>query len=148
MMKSERGFTLVELLIVIAITGVVVSVLGTVIFQLTTVSEHGNARLTALHELQNASYWFNSDGQKSVTASGGATLTLTLPTAQTITYALSGTNLQRTADAVTNTLAQNISSVSFSVSGRSITMDITSAPAGRTQVAEQRLYRVIMRPTP
>ncbi len=147
-MKNERGFTLVELLIVIAITGVVASVIGTVIFQLTTVSEHGNARLTALHELQNAAYWFNYDGQKSIAASGGATLTLTLPTAETITYALSGTNLQRTTDAVTNTLARNISTVSFSVSGRSITMDITSTPAGRTQVTEQGTYRVTMRPTP
>lgn len=148
MMRSERGFTLVELLVVIAITGVVITVLGTVIFQLTTVSEYGNARLTALHELQNVSYWFNHDGQKSITASGGVTLTLTLPASQTITYALSGTHLQRTADAATITVAQNISSVSFSVSGRSIAMDITSAPPGRNQIAEQGTYHVIMRPTP
>lgn len=145
-MRDEHGFTLVELLVVVAITGVIVTVLGTAIFQMLTVSGYGNARLTALHELQNAAYWFNLDGQMSVTATGGSSLTLALPTGETITYVTAGTQLRRTLGSSTITLAQNISSAGFSVSGRVVTMNITSAPPGRTQVTEQGTYSVNMRP--
>jgi prepilin-type N-terminal cleavage/methylation domain-containing protein len=147
-MKNERGFTLVELLVVTAITGIIVTVLGTAIYQLSTVSEYGDARLTALHELQNAAYWFNLDGQMAVSATGGAGLSLTLPSSALITYTLAGTSLTRTAGASSITLAQNITTASFSVSGSVITMALTSNPPGRNPVNEQGTYNVSMRPVP
>jgi prepilin-type N-terminal cleavage/methylation domain-containing protein len=146
MIRGERGLTLVELLIAAAVTGVLATVLGTAVYQLYTATEYGNGRFTSLHELQNAAYWFNLDGQEAVSAVGGTGLTLTLPTSQVITYTLSTTNLQRATGTSTLTLAQNISSVSFSVSGQLVTMNITSSPSGRMDTGEQAAYTVYLRP--
>ena len=147
-MKRQSGFTLAEMLVTAAITGVLATVIGTSVFQIFTITEHGNDRLLALHELQNAGFWLNNDGQMAVSAVGGGTLILTLPTAQTITYAVSGTSLTRTSGISSITLAQNISSVIFTVNGRLVTMDLTSAPVGRSNVSEQVTYVVYLRPEP
>ncbi|OGO42984.1 MAG: hypothetical protein A2137_03270 [Chloroflexi bacterium RBG_16_58_8] len=146
-MKGERGFTLVEMLVATAITGLVFSVLGAAVHQVVTVPEYGNDRVTALHELQNAAYWVNLDGQMAKSATGGATLVLTLTDNSTISYTLAGTDLIRSAGTSNRTLAQNIAGVSFSVQGRYITMDISASPASRWDVSENKTYQVYLRPT-
>ncbi len=148
MKRNEYGFTLVELVIVVALTGIIASVIGPAIFQLTTVSGYGEARLTAMHELQNSGYWFTRDGQMSISASGGASLSLSIPAAPGITYTLVGTNLQRYDGTSTIIMAKNISNASFSVSGRVITMTIASAPPGRDEVSQEGTYSVAMRAMP
>ena len=147
-MKSEHGFTLVELLITVALTGILAGIVGPSIYQIFNVTEYGDDRLLALHELQNSASWFNHDGQMAVSGVGGSGLTLTLPTAQTVTYALVGANLRRTSGTSTITLAQNVSSVSFTVNGRLVTMVLTSAPPGRMSVSEQGTYVVYLRSVP
>ncbi len=147
MMKGQKGFTLPELLITVAITGLIVSVLGAAIYQIITVTEYGNDKMTAMHELQNAGHWVSLDGQMAKTASGGNELVLTLPDDSSITYALVDTELRRTADESQMTLARNISSISFFVENRIITMTITSSPQGRPNISEQGTYKVHLRPT-
>jgi prepilin-type N-terminal cleavage/methylation domain-containing protein len=145
-MKNEGGYTLVEMLITIAISGLIFVVVGTVMFQLSTVSGYGNDKLSTIHEVQNAQYWFNLDGQTAVSASGGSSLVLAFPAGQTVTYALTGKNMQRIEGSSSMTLAQNISSLSFSVQARLVSMDITSSISGRTDVSEQNTYKVYLRP--
>lgn len=147
-MRRESGFTLVELLIAAALTGVLATVLGTSIFQITNVTEYSDDRLLAVHELQNSGSWLNSDGQMAVSAVGGGTLVLTFATGQTVTYAVSGTSLTRTYGGSMITLAQNISSANFSVAGLLVRMDLTSAPVGRMNVSEQGTYEVCLRAVP
>ena len=147
MMKDERGFTLVELLIATAVTGIIVSFLGTAIYQIITVTEYGNDKLTAMHELQNIAHWFNLDGQKAVTANVNNGLLLTISDNLSITYTVSGTELRRTAGDSQMTMAQNITSANFSVEDRIITMTVTSSPEGRNNVSEQGTYKVCLRPT-
>ena len=147
MIKGERGFSLVELFVATAITGLVVSFLGTAIYQIITVTEYGNDRMIAMHELQNAAHWVSLDGQMASTASGGNELTLTLPDGSTVTYAVVSTELRRTAGDSQMILARNISEICFSVENCIITMTVTSSPEGRQNVSEQGTYKVCLRPT-
>jgi prepilin-type N-terminal cleavage/methylation domain-containing protein len=145
-MKGQKGLTLVELIIAIAISGVIVSFLGTAIYQIMTVTEYGNDRLTAMHELQNAAHWFNLDGQRATTASVNGELLLTISESSSITYSLTGTELRRTSGGTYMTLARNITSADFSLENRVITMSLTSAPEGRDSVSESGIYKVCLRP--
>jgi prepilin-type N-terminal cleavage/methylation domain-containing protein len=142
----ERGYTLVELLVTLAISGLIFSVAGSAVYQLSTVSGYGNDLLTAGHELQNTAHWFNLDGQSAVRAEADRTLTYYLPDDRSITYSLSGTDLLRTEGTSRMTLAQNITSVNFSVDDRLVSLDITSSSDGREKISEQRKYQVYLRP--
>ena len=145
-MKGEQGFTLVELLIVIAITGFITSVLGVAINQIVTIPEFGGEKMTAMHELQNTAHWVSIDGQMSTSASGGNQLMLTLADNSSISYVVEGSELHRIAGTSNRTLAKNITSANFSVLNRVITMNITSAPDGRWSVSENGTYMVCLRP--
>src|SRR4030042_2065036 len=107
-MKKQAGMTMVELIVAIAITGVIVAFLGTAIYQIITVSEYGNNRLTALHERQNPAHWLNLDGQGALAATGGGQLALTLSDNSTVTYTLSGTELRRSAGGLPGTAARHM----------------------------------------
>jgi len=147
MMKGERGFTLIELLIATAITGLIVSGLGTAMHHIVTTTDYSDDRMTAMQELQNAAHWVRIDGQSASTASGGDELVLTLPDDSTITYAVVGTELRRTAGESQMTVARNITSASFAIEDRVITMTLTSSPEGRWNVSEQGTYQTCLRPT-
>jgi prepilin-type N-terminal cleavage/methylation domain-containing protein len=145
-MNTQKGMTLVEMVVATAVTGIIVVFLGTSIYQILTISGYGNNRLIAAHELENAAYWLKFDGQQAVAASGSSGLSLTLSDNSTVTYSLNGTELRRTAGGNIMTLARNIASLNFSVSSRVITMSLTSSPSGQTDVSANGTYQVYLRP--
>jgi prepilin-type N-terminal cleavage/methylation domain-containing protein len=147
MMKGQQGFTLVELLITTAIMGVIFSGLGEAFHQVVTIPEYGNDRVTALHELQNVAHWVNLDGQMAQSATGGHELVLTMPDNSSTSYVLAGTDLVRSTSTANRTLANNITTINFSIQDRYVTMSITSSPAGRWGVSENETYKVYLRPT-
>ena len=146
-MRGERGYTLVETLIAIAITGFIVTILGLTVQQFVTVPEQGDNHVDALHAVQNAAHWVSLDGQTAKSASGGSSLSLTLPDNSIVSYNMSGNSLQRTFKGVSRTVAENVSSVNFTIQGRVITMHITAAPDSRWSISENQTYQVYMRPT-
>ncbi len=162
-MRGQKGFTITELLVTVAITGLIASFLGTAVYQIITVTEYGSDRMIAVHELQNTAHWVSHDGQMANIASGGNELALTLPDGSSITYAVVGTELSRTAGGSQMILARNISTVEFLAdecqetftagsffeerTQRIITMTITSSPVGRPDVSEQKTYKICLRPT-
>jgi len=147
MIKGERGFTVVEVLVATAITGLILGILGASIHYIVTVPEYGNDRVTALHELQNVAHSVNLDGQMAQSATGGSDLVLTLPDASSVNYTLAGTNLLRVTSTSNRTLAQNITSANFSVQNRIITMNLTAAPDGRMDISENETYQICLRPS-
>ena len=147
MMKSERGFTMIDLVMATAITGLIVSFLGTSIYQMLNVTEYGNDKLLATHELQNAAFWFQIDGQKAKSATGGDSLVLTLTDNSTVNYDLTDTTLGRTVSGGQMVLAKNISEATFTISDRVITMSLTSSPEGRDSISENGIYKVYLRPS-
>jgi prepilin-type N-terminal cleavage/methylation domain-containing protein len=146
-MNPQRGYTLVELMIALAITGVITTVLGLVVQQIFTVPEQNNGKIAATHAVQNAGHWVGLDGQTATGATGGSSLTLALADNSTVSYILYGDELHRVCGSSNRTIARNISSASFSVTGNMITMDIESTPSSRWNVSENGTYQVCMRST-
>jgi prepilin-type N-terminal cleavage/methylation domain-containing protein len=146
-MRWERGYTLIETLIAIAITGFLSTVVGLAVNQIVTVPERGDDQVDALHAVQNAAHWVALDGQMAKSAVGGGSLTLTLPNTSVISYTLYGTNLHRIYGSSNRTIAEDISSVNFTVQGRIINMSITAAPGSRWSISENQTYQIYMRPT-
>lgn len=138
---------MVELVIATALTGLIISFLGTGIYQMLTITRYGNDRLTAMHELQNAAYWFNLDGQMATGADADEELVLITSDDSSITYSLSGSSLHRTFGGDDMIMARNITAVSFSLDNRLVTMFLTSAPEGRDNISESGTYKVYLRPT-
>jgi prepilin-type N-terminal cleavage/methylation domain-containing protein len=144
--KKQAGMTMVELMMTIAITGIIVTFLGTAVYQIINVSGYGNDRLSAQHELQNAASWFNVDIQQSVAATGGNQLVLTLSDNTTVTYSLVGNVLRRTSSGPYMTLALNISSAAFSITNRLASMTLFCVPSWRDNASENGTYMAYLRP--
>jgi prepilin-type N-terminal cleavage/methylation domain-containing protein len=145
-LKNQKGMTMVELIIAVAVTGIIIAFTGTAVYQIINVSGYGNDHLSAQHELQNAASWFQLDTQGAITASGGSQLTLMLSNNSTVTYALTGTELRRSTGIVQTTVGRNISSVVFSVSGHLATMSLVCAPSWRDSTSESGSYTGYLRP--
>ncbi len=146
-MKRERGYTLVEAMIALAITGFIVTIIGLVVQQMVTIPERGNDQLDAIHPMQNAAHWLTLDGQMASSAVGGSSLTLTFPNTLVVHYLRSGTDLIRSSATANQTIATNVASANFTVLNRVIYMTIVTVPDSRWNISENYTYRAYMRPT-
>ena len=61
MIRDERGVSLPELLLVIAIMGLITAFLATAIYQIVDITNRGNNELAVQHDLRNAAVWLNRD---------------------------------------------------------------------------------------
>lgn len=152
----ERGMTLVELLLAAGIAAMVAGVLGSATFQFMQVTERGNDQFRALHNVQNAGYWITLDGRRAETtdliegAEPVESMTLSWTDSgqpHTVTYSLTGTDLQRDHNGTMTIVARYVSSVGFSISEGVITATLTSSPDGRWEVSKETTYKVCPRPT-
>ncbi len=157
---NQRGFTLISMLISLSILGVLGSSAGVAISQSIRISEKGHNQLTALHEIENAAFWIGRDGRMAASTDmvddALPTSSVTLQWTDRFgldsvdhasTYQLVGTEIRRTYDGVTRTLARNISSLDFSLSGQLITVSIVSTPQGSAGVTKQGTYLINLRPS-
>jgi len=62
MLRTKRGFTLIELTIAMAIAGLIMGALGSVFYYLMVVPPEQSDRLTATNELRFALDWIQHDG--------------------------------------------------------------------------------------
>jgi prepilin-type N-terminal cleavage/methylation domain-containing protein len=62
MRRTKRGFTLIEILIAMAIAGLIMGVVGSAFYYLMVVPPEQNDRLTATNELRFSLEWIQHDG--------------------------------------------------------------------------------------
>ena len=155
MIRSQRGNSTVEVLIGVAILGLLTPVIGSLIHQGLTTPIKTVRALQASAGTGGTFLWLSRDitqAQDSNLADGGAevssaTFTWTdyygsaQTTSHSLAYSLSGTNLQRTLDGGTSTIGRNITSLSFTRAGSSVSVSVTASPvSGVTDTKSIKLY--------
>ena len=60
-MRSERGFTFVELLVVVGIVALIASAASMATVQVINVTKRSNDHITVVRQVQNAGYWISRD---------------------------------------------------------------------------------------
>lgn len=151
--------TLIEVVIALAMAGMIGAVTVSATVQFARVSGHGNDQLQALSNVKNAAYWISIDGQMAQTtdlpADGTVANSVTLQwtdyyaqadVLHTSSYTLSGTELERNYDGSATVVARYISSIEFSISNRTVTAKIVSSPPSEREISEERTYIIHLQP--
>ena len=169
--KTRRGFTLVELLIVIAIAALVGVGVVALVFQVFGANAGSTNRMTAVKEVENAVRWITNDAQMAqvsyVADVPASPLPLTMtwalsydsPVASgTVTYRVNGGQLLREYSDGTSTEAavimRNIdnnaanTNWSYSFSGQAFTFNIAAIVSGSRPASETRSFQVAARTEP
>jgi len=162
--NQKKGFTLIEVLVVLAIVGVLVPVIGGSIVQVIRGTELNNTMVIALADIEHAASFINQDlnmaqttnlvyGQTAdLVAGDNVTLNWTdyydgQATWHEVQYYVSDTKLKRDYDGQVTNIALYISKAEFSIdgSGELVTFTLTSSPESVSERSETRTYRVYPR---
>lgn len=141
--NPQRGFTLIELLVVIAILSLLTGLLVMIVYQFLTIPRWGNNQLALDHDLRNAGVWLMRDGNESEAFAPGGTCGLfQTGHGASYTYALSGTELQRTSGGQTLAVAHYVSGLACSTAGSLavVQLDVAKGDASASQT-----YTITMR---
>jgi prepilin-type N-terminal cleavage/methylation domain-containing protein len=166
---NRRGFTLVEMIIAVAIVALIGSAISTVIIQTISISAANSHRMAAIKQVENALHWIDRDAQQAWAREDKLPLqpswsydhlgtlywidNTELPVHEhSVTYTLNGTDLYR-ADSITlenSLIATDISEVKWSFiknpeSKYLLTVNITSSVEGYKPATESRTLLVMPR---
>jgi len=143
--KKKAGFTLVETLIALAITGIVAVSITSTMYQFQSASNSNYVHVTAVTQVENGVYYINRDVQsaQTVTPQGTFGFPLTLSwvdwdtnTTNTVTYSLQADTAPLTTYSLMRTLNQNPASAvaRFIISYPSCSTTVTANTSARSSV--------------
>jgi len=157
----QKGFTLVELLVAVAVGGIIIWGVVTTIFQVTWGTNRTNNQVVALTNVHHAALQIKKDLQMAQNAdfSGGPAVTLSWtdytssfetlePEDHSSGYELSGSDLRRTYDGTTGIVGRNIISIDVTehpTNDRVIDVVITATEGDVTPRSETLEFSVYMR---
>jgi len=169
--NNQKGFTLVELIVAIAITALIVGVIVASIFQLFNINARSNSHMLAVRQVQNAGYWISHDVQMAqsvvtavdpdgfldVTWWSWGTTDLGDTTLHEVTYTLLGNGELKRSYSVNGggsseiLVAQYIESIEVApipfTTGDKLVLTVTAGVGTWPKVeSETRVYEIIPRP--
>ena len=159
--RNQKGFTLIEIVIAVAIAGLVVAAAAGAVVQLIQ-SQDTTAHMLVVRQVQQAGYWLSTDALQAQNVSANTTtawgsedfpLTLTW-NGHNITYTLEPMDdldeLQRSDGATNMTVAKYLTdstTCSWNATARLLTFTVEASVMGaRGPETETRIYEVKPRP--
>ena len=167
--RSQRGLTLVELMIAIALFGILAGSITMAFSHVFVHSTRASSQMTAVRQVQSAGYWVSQDALQArvvdPTEGSGFPLNLTIPYRvgegqeseekdRTVVYQVVDGNLQRTSqdhdsDPVTTIIAEHITAADFTEDSDQPGVYIFTVSATTTGGSPvERDYKIEPRPGP
>ena len=161
--RNSSGFALLEVAVGLSILSLGVGLIGTSVFQVLSIQRNWQDDRVATKDLRHTGSWFAGDALNAETVVIGGTPdepTVTLSWSEIVdnsipgspvfqsrssVYSLEGDTLTRNTDGIVTTLADDVDSAVFSLSGRVLTLDLTvnSGNGGTTLMTLQTYLRVL-----
>jgi prepilin-type N-terminal cleavage/methylation domain-containing protein len=161
LIKSQKGFTLLELMVAFAVSGIITGGITMTFYQVVTGSARASNHMTLVSQVQNAGYWVSHDAEaaQDVNANpgGGDFLVLTWTdwdgVVNTVTYTLDGTELWRDDGGQQTPVAKFIDPAETNVEfndtngdGIKDTLVFKVTAVIGNSLSETRVYKVVPRP--
>ncbi len=160
--RSQRGFTLVEMLVAVAITSIIVPTIGMSTFQVLSGNARSVAHMIAVKQVESAVHRISRDVQMAqiVQTGGGSGFPLTLTwvkwdnTEDQVTYTIQNGELERAysingGEPTSTVLAHHINTESGATSCQFVngvfTFQITASLEGFKPASETRVGKIIPR---
>jgi prepilin-type N-terminal cleavage/methylation domain-containing protein len=161
--KSQLGFTLMEVMLVLAISGMISAGITMTLYQVVTGSTRTSNHMTVISQVQNAGHWISRDaqliqGEPDIVKDGDdqlQSITLTWTdwsgTANTVIYTFDGAELWRDDGVQQARIAQFINldktkTMCDFTDGVLTFMVTVTIYSGSQEQSETRVYRIVPRP--
>jgi type II secretory pathway pseudopilin PulG len=152
--RSQKGFTLPEAVLAVGLFTFIMSGVATGIFRVQDAENRVSGGAVAIKDLRKMAGWFSLDAIRAVTtdlvdgAPPASSVTMTWTdqfggtgTTHTASYSLTGNRLYRTFDGQAQFMADDIVSVAFSRSGKTLTAQfVVNAERGTTRSVSIQAY--------
>ena len=161
--RGQRGFTLIDLVVALAISGSLVTVIVMSIFQISRASTSSVDHMVTITHAQNAGHWFSVDAAQADTISLGASNGFPLVLSRTqydgtgheVTYDIVGSQLRRSYSIDGGAPTETQIAGNVDASGTSCQLDdgvlvltvATESGQGSQQKTEVRVYKASPRPS-
>ena len=162
---KQKGFTLIEILVVMAVGGMIMTVAMLTIYQIVWGTERSNDQVIALTDANYAAMWLKWDLQMvqdtdltdgdpvpkssvSLNWIDNTSFVAANESAHSSNYTLSGTELLRNYDGTTKIVGRHITSIGFIQNGSVVTCNLTATGPGIMERVENLEFSIIthMRP--